>query len=128
MTDKQIAYEPHPVSPERKAELVAAGFTIIDAVFAPKGEPDALRDDGPTVEEYVSAGYQAVNYPPSGYASRSTPEEIEAAIAAQPAPTDVQLSDDELRASIKAMSGKEAHHKAGLEKLLAQYNALKAAE
>jgi hypothetical protein len=34
----QIAYEPHPVSPERKAELRAAGFKIIDARFAP---PDA---------------------------------------------------------------------------------------
>ena len=31
----KIAYEPHPVSPERKAELRAAGFKIIDAVFKP---------------------------------------------------------------------------------------------
>jgi hypothetical protein len=51
MSEKPIAYEPHPVSPERKAELVAAGFRIIDAVYAPKGiviEPkpvDALPDD-----------------------------------------------------------------------------------
>lgn len=30
-----IHYEPHPVSPERKAELRAQGLTIIDAVFAP---------------------------------------------------------------------------------------------
>lgn len=44
---------------------------------------EALRDDGPTVAEYVGAGYQAVNYPPSGYASRSTPEEIADAAAVQ---------------------------------------------
>ena len=31
-----IAYEPHPVSPERKAELRAQGFKIIDARFAPQ--------------------------------------------------------------------------------------------
>lgn len=34
----QIVYEPHPVSPERKAELVAQGFKIIDARFAPDEE------------------------------------------------------------------------------------------
>jgi len=40
-----------------------------------------LRDDGPTVQEYVEAGYLAVNYPPTGYAAKSTPEEIAAAVA-----------------------------------------------
>lgn len=30
-----IAYEPHPVSAERKAELRAAGLKIVDARFAP---------------------------------------------------------------------------------------------
>ncbi len=44
-----------------------------------------LRDDGPTVVEFVAAGYPAANYPPAGYASRSTKEEIEAAIEAQKA-------------------------------------------
>lgn len=43
------------------------------------------RDDGPTVEEFVAAGYLAKNYPPAGYASRSTAEEIQAAIDAQEA-------------------------------------------
>tara|TARA_Y100000296_G_scaffold83214_1_gene113619 strand:+ start:1198 stop:1479 length:282 start_codon:yes stop_codon:yes gene_type:complete len=33
----KIAYEPHPVTPERKAELKAQGFKIIDARFAPEG-------------------------------------------------------------------------------------------
>lgn len=31
----KIAYEPHPVSPERKAQLRAEGLKIIDARFAP---------------------------------------------------------------------------------------------
>lgn len=35
--EKPIHYEPHPVSPERKAELVAKGVRIIDAAFAPEG-------------------------------------------------------------------------------------------
>lgn len=43
-----------------------------------------LRNDGPTVAEFVAAGYQASNYPPFGYESRSTAEEIAAAIATQP--------------------------------------------
>lgn len=30
-----IAYEPHPVSPERKADLRAQGLRIIDAQFKP---------------------------------------------------------------------------------------------
>ena len=34
---KPIAYEPHPVTPERKAELIAQGYKILDARFAPKG-------------------------------------------------------------------------------------------
>ena len=34
----QIIYEPHPVTPERKAELRAAGYKIIDAQFAPEGD------------------------------------------------------------------------------------------
>jgi hypothetical protein len=41
------------------------------------------RTDGPTVAEYVAKGYKASGYPPAGYASRSTPDEIAAAIAAE---------------------------------------------
>lgn len=33
-----IKYEPHPVTPERKAELRAQGYTIVDARFAPPEE------------------------------------------------------------------------------------------
>jgi len=47
------------------------------------GGGDGLRQDGPAVGEFVAAGYQASDYPPKGYASRSSQEEIDAAIAAQ---------------------------------------------
>lgn len=36
--DRETIYEPHPVTPERKAELVAQGYKIIDARFAPGPE------------------------------------------------------------------------------------------
>lgn len=47
------------------------------------GGGDGPRQDGPTVGEFIAAGYQATGYPPEGYASRSSQEEIDAAIAAQ---------------------------------------------
>lgn len=31
----EIIYEPHPVSPERKAELRAKGLRIVDVIFKP---------------------------------------------------------------------------------------------
>ena len=34
----KIAYEPHPVSPERKKELRDQGFKILDAKFKPEEE------------------------------------------------------------------------------------------
>lgn len=33
---------------------------------------EALRQTGPTLEEYVTAGYKPENYPPTGYAPRAT--------------------------------------------------------
>lgn len=38
--------------------------------------PEHLREDGPTISEYVAAGYDPKNYPPKGYASKSSEEEI----------------------------------------------------
>jgi hypothetical protein len=52
-----IIYEPHPVSPERKAELRAQGFKIIDAAF----KPLAVGERGPEVfvPEIASDALQA---------------------------------------------------------------------
>lgn len=44
---RKIAYEPHPVSPERKAELVAAGYKIVDIRFKPAGEKIAKPVEEP---------------------------------------------------------------------------------
>lgn len=49
----------------------------VKAVAAPPAAPPAataaeLRDDGPTLAEYVAAGYRAENYPPQGYRARTT--------------------------------------------------------
>ena len=72
-----IAYEPHPVSPERKTELRAAGFTIVDAIYAPRplGGPavhplapaadDALprAAKGPGGRWYVKRGKDVISGP-----------------------------------------------------------------
>lgn len=34
--NRPVWYEPHPVTTERKAELRARGFQIVDAIFQPK--------------------------------------------------------------------------------------------
>lgn len=57
-----------------------AGIVVTD------GKTPSLREDGPAVAEFVDAGYQASNYPPEGYASRSTREEIAEAVKGHSAP------------------------------------------
>lgn len=65
----------------RAQQFIDAGTAehVPEGAAAPK---TALRDDGPTLQEFVEAGYLAVNYPSTGYASKSTPEEIAAAVVA----------------------------------------------
>jgi len=55
------------------------------------------RDDGPTVGEWVEAGYLAANYPPEGFASRSSQEEIDAAIELQ---KDAENETDPLKMTV----------------------------
>lgn len=43
----QVHFEPHPVTPERKAELRAQGLKIIDARFAPPGAVVEPKDEAP---------------------------------------------------------------------------------
>lgn len=61
-----------------------------------------LRQDGPTVEQYVAEGYKAANYPPKGYASRSTQEEIDAAINVQKETDPLKMKVDDLKAWLTA--------------------------
>lgn len=44
MQEKKIWYEPHPVTPARKAELRGRGYQIIDAVFAPADHENPAED------------------------------------------------------------------------------------
>ncbi|NGO50434.1 hypothetical protein [Allomesorhizobium camelthorni] len=73
----------------------------------------ALGDDGPTVAEYVAAGYLASKYPPEGYASRSTPEEVAAAVAAE----DAAKAIEAMRADLTKMTNAQLHELAGAEKI-----------
>ncbi len=85
--DRPIHYEPHPVAPERKRELMARGFRIIDARFKPADAVDPMpaNVDGET--------------PPAAGLD--------------------DMTDDELRAHVEAVTGTKPHHKAGRAKLLA---------
>lgn len=59
--------------------------------------PTGLRLDCPTVAEWVEAGYLAMNYPPEGYASRSSPEEINQAIKGQ---AEAEVETDPLKMTV----------------------------
>lgn len=65
-----------------RCALVAVDHLNVATYLGERPLPD-LRTDGPTILEFIEAGYQAINYPPEGYASRSSQEEIDAAIQAQ---------------------------------------------
>ena len=54
-----------------------------EAKVSPKPEAKFDPDSGPTVEQWVEAGYKAADYPPAGYNSKSSKAEIDAAIAKQ---------------------------------------------
>lgn len=72
---RKTIYEPHPVSPERKAELQAQGYRILDARFAPAKEkkvepvaapvpapeptPEPVVEEAPAAEEPKKRGRPA---------------------------------------------------------------------
>ncbi len=64
--------------PHITAAYQRAGIVVDDGK-----QPAGPHEDGPTVDEFIAAGYKASNYPPDGYASRSTAEEIAAALEAE---------------------------------------------
>lgn len=81
---KAILTKPLDGEPEGAIrELSQADFERLEAKGAvrPAADGDGLRADGPTIADYVAAGYKASSYPPHGYVARSTPEEI--AVAAE---------------------------------------------
>jgi hypothetical protein len=73
----------HIVDAKHAMDVEPTRYALAGLKPEPEQKPEIDPDSGPTVEEWVAAGYKAINYPPSGYTSKSTPEEIEAAIAAE---------------------------------------------
>lgn len=71
-----------------------------------------LSDFDPDIHEPVGGSGQAPRM-------QGTPEELGT-------DSGEQFSDEQLRDAIKAATGKAPHHKAGREKLVAQYNELNA--
>lgn len=43
--EKPVHYEQHPVTAERKAEIIAAGYRIIDIAYAPEGWKPELKKE-----------------------------------------------------------------------------------
>ncbi|KKX25301.1 hypothetical protein [Rhizobium sp. LC145] len=79
MKERKVVYEPHPVTPERKKELMSQGFKIIDAVFAPpgnkasSGQPAAVEPaDGLSDDELRAAIEAATGKKPHHAAKRET--------------------------------------------------------
>ena len=65
-------------------------------------DANGLKLDGPTIAEFVAAGYPAANYPPEGYASRSSQEEIDAAIEAEKETDPLKMKVPDLKAWLTA--------------------------
>ena len=52
--EQKVIYEPHPVSPERKAELRGQGYKILDAVFKPEETTTPARRTKPSEQSVNS--------------------------------------------------------------------------
>lgn len=50
--------------------IISKAFSMGGQLKPLEVDEAGLRTDGPTLEEYVEAGYKAENYPPDGYAPR----------------------------------------------------------
>ncbi|RWP31814.1 hypothetical protein [Mesorhizobium sp.] len=98
---------------EREFGSMAEGLKKAGLIGDIPLDTPSLRDDGPTVGEYVAAGYLASIYPPKGYASRSTPEEIAAAVATENA----SLAKAEAAKAKEAEKAEKAAAKAEAERM-----------
>lgn len=95
----KVWYEPHPVTPERKAELRARGYRIIDAVFAPLDWlPEMPEETGFSAHDMADGQAKAFREGAHGH-----------------------MTDDQLRDAIKKATGKAPHWKANRATLLQQY-------
>ncbi len=88
---KALLLKPLDGDPEgSEREFDHGDFETLEKLGAVRAVAAELRTDGPTVAEFVAAGYRAENYSPQGYSARSSAEEIAAAIEAQKPPAPVE--------------------------------------
>lgn len=85
-------------------------------------DANGLKLDGPTIAEFVAGGYLALNYPPEGYASRSSQEEIDAAIDAQKETDPLKMKVPDLKAWLvgKGIEFDPSANKEALQALVAK--------
>lgn len=95
----------------------------VEKIGAKRKGKATLRDDGPTIAEFIAAGYPASKYPPEGYASRSTPDEIEAAMKAE----DAAKALEAMRAELSKMTNAQLVELAGIEEIAVETDDNKAA-
>lgn len=87
-----IAYEPHPVSPERKRELNAQGLKVVDARFAPDGY----------FAELPEPQGDALDLTPDGVAAMDKPELLKL-LEARGWDGDKRLGPEKLREALAAI-------------------------
>lgn len=95
------------IKPGEQLTLAQINWLRKQAQAQAQGKPESgngggedLRQDGPTVSEFVESGYKASNYPPKGYASKSTDAEIADAIAAQKKADEDEPETDPLKMKV----------------------------
>lgn len=59
MSESQVWYEPHPVTPERKAEIRKRGYRIVDAAFAPEGHKNHEEEPKPVAVKAAATPKQS---------------------------------------------------------------------
>lgn len=98
----KIAYEPHPVSLERKRELNSKGFKIVDVRFAPAGAKPALDDgDGYGSDDELRAAIESLTGK-APHHKTGRPKLIEAFDAAKDARMNETASNGLTRREIEA--------------------------
>jgi hypothetical protein len=80
LSAEAVAAQSRPIAPAPE-DTVLAGPTAAQKAADAEKTPTA----GPTIQQWVAAGYKASNYPPSPYASSSSAEDVAAAVAAEKA-------------------------------------------
>lgn len=82
----------HTVYPKMIYKEDKTSFVVNNAEEEAIAKGETLNN-GPTIAEWVAAGYKASAYPPEGYDSKSSDDEIKAAIEAEIAEAKSKIKD-----------------------------------